>query len=51
MSANKKPPENEEQSKRFVETAKKLEADETGSVFERAVKAIAKKAEPLKPKK
>ena len=31
-----------EQSERFIETARKLEADESGEAFERAVRTIAK---------
>jgi hypothetical protein len=31
----------EEQSQRFVETARELECDETGKTFERALKVIA----------
>jgi len=45
--AKKKPPpkpkqDNPEQSRRFVETARELEADESGETFERAVEALSK---------
>ncbi|WP_370306190.1 hypothetical protein [Sinimarinibacterium flocculans] len=33
-------PDDEQESKRFVETAKTLESDETGDPFERAVGVI-----------
>jgi len=38
-----KPPDlkGKTQHERFIETAKSLEADETGAAFERAMKAIA----------
>jgi hypothetical protein len=35
-------PDDKEQSQRFVETAKALEADESGKVFERAFKKVAR---------
>ncbi len=35
-----------EQSERFKEAARELEADESGEAFERALKAIAKPASP-----
>ena len=34
--------DNKEQSKRFVETAKKLEADESGKSFEKALGVVVK---------
>ena len=34
-------PDDRGQSQRFVETAKKLEADESGKSFEKAMKAIS----------
>lgn len=40
----KKPkPDDKEQSKRFVETARKLEVDESGKAFEKALKNISPK--------
>jgi hypothetical protein len=39
------------QHERFVETAKSLEADESGEAFERAVKVIAPPAKTAAPKK
>ena len=33
-------PDDKEQSQRFVETAKALESDESGKLFERALKSI-----------
>ena len=51
-----KPPDDAEQSKRFEETARELEADESGKAFERAVGVVVKppikraaKAAPSKP--
>jgi hypothetical protein len=38
--ARKPKSDDEEQSKRFIETAKKLEADESPEAFERAFKKI-----------
>ena len=35
-----RPPDDKEQSRRFVETAEKLEADESGKAFERALTAV-----------
>ena len=35
-----RPPDDKEQSARFVETARKLESDESGKEFERALKII-----------
>lgn len=35
-----------EQSERFIETARKLEADETGEAFERALRRVIKPAQP-----
>lgn len=44
MSKKQKPePDNKEQSQKFIETAKKLEVDESGKAFERAMTAIAEK--------
>jgi hypothetical protein len=39
-------PDNPEQSKRFVETAREIEADETGEAFRRAFAKIV----PTKPR-
>jgi hypothetical protein len=39
------PPDDEEQAKRFVETAKALEADKTGEEFDKALSAVV----PNKP--
>ncbi|NKE68835.1 hypothetical protein RAMLITH_23720 [Ramlibacter sp. RBP-2] len=41
----KPPPDDPEQSKRFEETARELETDETGAGFEEAMKAVV----PSKP--
>lgn len=38
-----RPPDDEEQSRRFVETARKIRADESGKVFARAFKKIITK--------
>lgn len=38
----RKTKDDKEQSKRFVETAKSLDADETEEGFERAIESIAK---------
>jgi hypothetical protein len=35
-------PDDPEQSKRFIETARQLEADETGEAFRRAFKKIVR---------
>jgi hypothetical protein len=43
----KSPPKND-QSARFIEAAKKIEADETGKKFERALKKIVKAEKPRK---
>ena len=40
MPKQKLKQDNPEQSKRFIETAKALELDETGEEFERALKRI-----------
>lgn len=41
MAGKRKPKlENKEQSRRFVETARKLEADESNKAFERVVKSL-----------
>lgn len=51
-----KPQDSPEQSKRFEETARQLEADESGKRFERAVGVVVKLTpqpnsdEPLTPK-
>jgi hypothetical protein len=39
-----RPPDDKEQSARFVETAKALESDESGKEFERAFELIRKKS-------
>jgi len=39
--------DDKEQSKRFIETARKLEADESGEKFDRALKKIIR---PKRPK-
>jgi hypothetical protein len=46
--ARKPKPDDPEQSKRFEQTARELDADVTGSAFERAIGAVAP---PTKPKK
>jgi hypothetical protein len=40
-----KPPDNAEQSARFISTAREREVDEKGDAFERAMKAVV----PAKP--
>ena len=47
MPAKKNPMTDAERSRRFIETARELEADETGEAFERAFKKIVP---PKKPK-
>lgn len=43
MAKKPKPePDDKEQSQRFVKTARKLEADESGKSFERAIKSMQK---------
>ena len=44
-------PDNEQQSKSFLETAKLVEADKTGKNFHKALEVITspKKSEPKKP--
>ena len=44
-----KPQDNPEQSKRFEETARQLEADETGKAFEKAFGTIAPPKKPDAP--
>jgi hypothetical protein len=39
-------PDDPEQSKRFVETAREIEADETGEAFERALRKIVPSKKP-----
>jgi hypothetical protein len=48
MPKKKRRDTQEKQSRRFVETARALEADESGKAFERALKVIVP---PLKAKK
>lgn len=36
----KRKPDDPEQSKRFAETAKRLETDESGAIFEKAMEVI-----------
>lgn len=43
MSDKEKKPDNPEQSKRFVDKAREVEADETQEVADRAFKEVAKK--------
>jgi hypothetical protein len=43
-------PDDEAQSKRFVEDAKRLEVDERGKSFDRALGVIVRPAKPI-PKK
>jgi len=42
-------PDDPEQSKRFEETAKRLEADESGQAFEKAMGTIASHVPDAKP--
>lgn len=54
MSTKAKPPpkrDDPEQSKRFEETAREVEADESGKDFQRAIKAVVptKRPTPKKP--
>jgi hypothetical protein len=46
--AKKPKPDDPEQSKRFIETAKALESDETGEAFERAFKKVVSTKTPKK---
>ena len=41
-----RPPDDKEQSARFVETARKLGADESGKLFERAFRKVVPKKNP-----
>lgn len=52
MAKRKPQQDDKEQSKRFEETARELEADETGELFERALDAAlpAKPGAPIRPK-
>lgn len=43
------PPDNTEQSKRFLETAEAVEADKTGKNFERTLEVIIPEKKPSKP--
>lgn len=45
------PPDDPEQSKRFIETAKQIEADESGSDLERNFHRIAKSKSAAKSEK
>jgi hypothetical protein len=38
-----------EQSKRFVDAAKKLKSDESGKLFEQAITAVSKDSKKRKP--
>lgn len=52
MTTKKKPePDDKEQSARFVETAKALESDESGEIFENALRKIAPKIRSKKEQK
>ncbi len=42
MKKSKSKPDDPKQSQRFVETARKLEADETGKSFEKALNVVVK---------
>jgi hypothetical protein len=44
----KRKPDDQEQSRRFEETARDLGADESGRFFERALKKIVPKQSPTK---
>ena len=51
MAENPKPePNDKEQSKRFEETSRLLEVDESGRKFEDALKIINRKEKPRKSK-
>jgi hypothetical protein len=45
------PPDDEDQAKRFIETAKALESDKTGDAFNKALGAVvpSKPPPPTKP--
>jgi hypothetical protein len=43
----KPPPDDPEQSKRFIEAARALGTDETGEAFERAFEKVARPKRPL----
>ena len=45
----KPPPDDPEQSARFVETAKEVEADKSGAAFGRAFKKVLPKKVPKPP--
>ena len=47
-SRKRTPTSDPEQSARFLEMAKKLEADESGNAFDQALSAILPKAQPGK---
>jgi hypothetical protein len=46
MAGKRKPKDDKEQSRRFVETARKLGADEIGEAFERGIKTIVPPKRP-----
>ena len=46
MAKPKKHDDEKTQKERFIETARELEADETGEAFERALKKIMPPAKP-----
>ena len=48
MDKQKPKPDDPKQSERFVETAHKLEVDESGKSFERALRKVAPKKEQPK---
>jgi hypothetical protein len=50
MAASRKQNKSDTQSARFIEAAKKAEADLSGKEFERAFKKIVKAEKPTKPK-
>lgn len=47
-SKQKPKPDDKEQSKRFIETARELEADESGKEFERVIKKVFPSTPPPK---
>ncbi len=48
MAVKKPPPDNPDQSKRFVDTAKALDVDESGKAFARAFKVVVPKKKAIK---
>jgi hypothetical protein len=46
MDKSKPKQDNKEQSKRFIEKAREIEADETGEKFEKVIKRVIRRSRP-----